>query len=62
MLVCQALAVWKLARRDRALSTKFTKLAGTPCSYEPVNVPFSVNNSNSGGEGPASIMPAHCGT
>jgi hypothetical protein len=45
----QALAVWKLARRERAVSTKISRLAGSPCSYEPVRIPFSVNNSNSAG-------------
>jgi hypothetical protein len=43
----QALAVWKMARRDRAVSNKIAKLAGSPCSYEPVAVQFSLNNSNS---------------
>jgi len=36
-----------MARRDKALSNKITKLAGSPCSFEPVNVMFSLNNSNS---------------
>jgi hypothetical protein len=44
----QALAVWKLARRDRAVASKITRLAGSPCSFEPLVVPFSVNNSNAG--------------
>lgn len=43
----QALAVWKMARRDRAVSNKIAKLAGSPCSYEPAAVQFSLNNSNS---------------
>eukprot|EP00882_Tetradesmus_deserticola_P028658 GHRQ01031930.1.p1 GENE.GHRQ01031930.1~~GHRQ01031930.1.p1 ORF type:complete len:309 (+),score=71.83 GHRQ01031930.1:70-927(+) len=43
----QALAVWKMARRDRAVSNKISKLAGSPCSYVPVAVQFSLNNSNS---------------
>lgn len=42
----QALAVWKMARRDRALSNKITKLAGQPCSYEPVSIEFTVDNLN----------------
>lgn len=44
--VLQALAVWKMARRDRALSNKITKLAGQPCSYDPNTIEFSVNNNN----------------
>lgn len=51
MLICvQALAVWKMARRERLLSAKITRLAGTPCSYEPVSVQFTVDNSNDAGE------------
>eukprot|EP00879_Flechtneria_rotunda_P021797 GHRR01022984.1.p1 GENE.GHRR01022984.1~~GHRR01022984.1.p1 ORF type:complete len:131 (+),score=40.90 GHRR01022984.1:394-786(+) len=42
----QALAVWKMARRDKALSNKITKLAASPCTYEPQSIEFSVNNSN----------------
>lgn len=42
----QALSVWKLARRERALAAKIAKLAGSPCGYEAASVPFSVNNSN----------------
>lgn len=53
LVLLQALAVWKLARRERLLSAKITKLAGSPCSYEPVSIPFSVNNSNGAGEGGA---------
>lgn len=41
--------MWKLARRERLLSAKITKLAGSPCAYEPVSIPFSVNNSNDAG-------------
>lgn len=41
--------MWKMARRDRAVSNKITKLAGSPCSYEPVSIEFSLNNSNSEG-------------
>jgi hypothetical protein len=36
-----------MARRDRAVSNKIAKLAGSPCSYEPAAVHFSLNNSNS---------------
>jgi hypothetical protein len=49
LLAVQALAVWKLARRDKALSAKVFRLAGTPCSYQPVTIQFSVNNSNNAG-------------
>lgn len=52
-VAAQALAVWKLARRDRALSSKITKLAGSPCSYEPAAIRFSVNNSNAGADATA---------
>jgi hypothetical protein len=37
-----------MARRERLLSAKITKLAGSPCSYEPVSVPFSISNNNAG--------------
>lgn len=61
----QALAVWKLARRERALSSKLAKLAGSPCSYEPLSIAFSVNNSNSAGAesgqgGAAGGLPGVC--
>ena len=45
----QALAVWKMARRERMLSAKITRLAGSPCSYEPVSIPFSISNGNNAG-------------
>lgn len=45
----QALAVWKMARRERLLSAKITRLGGTPCSYEPISIPFTVDNSNDAG-------------
>jgi hypothetical protein len=44
-----ALAVWKMARRERLLSAKITKLAGSPCTYEPVSVPFSISSNNDAG-------------
>ncbi|KXZ51016.1 hypothetical protein GPECTOR_14g257 [Gonium pectorale] len=43
----QALALWKRARRDRALTLKAAKLANIPCTSDPVATNyFSLDNGN----------------
>ncbi|PNW70325.1 hypothetical protein CHLRE_17g715300v5 [Chlamydomonas reinhardtii] len=43
----QALALWKRARRDKALTLKAAKLANVPCTSDPVSTnTFTLDNGN----------------